>query len=355
MKTTLPDRIETDIVEYIWLENGEHPDDEGALKIADLDYLGRFQVGERRTHFWKITSSESFYATVDEWEDGNWCLGTETEAPLQEHFIDKNKTWLSGDKAPKPKNSRGGLTRHLMMLNPMFWWRMFKVSRHLKSRLGESKTIAHQIASLPLPEAFTRWQHAPRAPIQSVTLRPPVADAEDKINALVARLNVGPPNELLELYKLCDGFYPNNDGMQSAFLPAAELKLGSDLEPKLSTLIRQSLLEAKGADAANFRIFSMGDLMAFATDNELAEIAPDLADEWLLLKVPNPLVADERKGADVLDFTIAMSLCANEYFPAGVIFEFEGGSASMAPSLSALLGEWTAMLSLGQSFLGNKK
>lgn len=74
-------RFVNDIVAYLHLEYGETPYAHGALKAADLKYVGQYMLDGWPTHFWWYpTNQEPCWATVFLMDDVP-CIGMTTTSP----------------------------------------------------------------------------------------------------------------------------------------------------------------------------------------------------------------------------------------------------------------------------------
>jgi ATP-dependent Clp protease adapter protein ClpS len=73
-KTGLPDSVERHVSRYLRLEFGEILFDANSLKAADLEYLGAFNEGDSKVHYWRIPRSngdKNTYAYVIARLDGS--------------------------------------------------------------------------------------------------------------------------------------------------------------------------------------------------------------------------------------------------------------------------------------------
>lgn len=95
--TGLDEETEREVPRYLRLEYGEFILDEDSLKARDLTYLGRFQLTAKEleegnfasdtvaVHFWRYpaSGSEPAYAYVEEWDNGDTCIGMGSYFPTK--------------------------------------------------------------------------------------------------------------------------------------------------------------------------------------------------------------------------------------------------------------------------------
>jgi hypothetical protein len=81
-KTGLGEDVERELPRYLRREFGEFLGDPGALRAADLHYLGVHDEAPDKVHYWKIgTLDEATYAYVQRSVDGQISMGWGNRAP----------------------------------------------------------------------------------------------------------------------------------------------------------------------------------------------------------------------------------------------------------------------------------
>jgi hypothetical protein len=82
--TGLPDEVERRVPRYVRLEFGESLANAGALRAADIEYVGAFIEAEGRVHYWRIPASavpDPLYVYYVEGPGGLMALGGRAPPP----------------------------------------------------------------------------------------------------------------------------------------------------------------------------------------------------------------------------------------------------------------------------------
>ena len=81
-KTGLDEETERELPRYLRRELGEFLDEPGALKAADLQFIGAFEEAPGMVYYWKVPyGEETVYAYVEVSRDGSQCTGWANREP----------------------------------------------------------------------------------------------------------------------------------------------------------------------------------------------------------------------------------------------------------------------------------
>lgn len=204
-------------------------------------------------------------------------------------------------------------------------FRVGKVVAGTVKAVREQRSLAHELAALPMPQFVAECVRNLNQSGGNWTgrARPPDPAAA----TLVRQKQL--PEELAEFYLHCDGFEPVIGAFPAALHPVAELRLGADCQPALSARLAAFWSE-NGNDSEQpgmLAVLPPDNLLALATNSAETYIRPSVVD------VAVPLCAPAAE-----DFVVVLLASAGEHLPRGTVLEVEGGAATRYPGFKAWLG-----------------